>query len=60
MIILGLLDVVSANDGMISMIVVLLPGDEVGLSQKLLLVMFEFSNHVCDDSLVKLRMGFVK
>lgn len=47
MIVLWLLDHVPSDDGFVAMIIILLVGDEVGLSQELLLVIFEFSDH-CD------------
>lgn len=45
MIILGLLDHVSSHDGLVAMATIGFVCDEVCLSQKLLLVMFEFSDH---------------
>jgi hypothetical protein len=45
-IVLWLLDVVPADDGVIAVVVVRLVGGEVDLSEELLLVMLEFSDHV--------------
>ena len=44
-IIFWLLDHIPSNDGLVAMVIVLLVGDEVGLSQELLLVILEFSDH---------------
>lgn len=44
-IILRLLDHVPSHDGLVAMATIGLVCDEVCLSQKLLLVMFEFSDH---------------
>lgn len=58
MIVLGLLDHVAADDGLVAVIAILRVGDEVGLAEELLLVMLEFSDHF-DRQLFFLFVGCI-
>ena len=47
-VIFGFLDHVPTHHSLVSVIIVLLVGDEIGLAEELLLVILEFSNHGYD------------
>lgn len=49
-IILGLLDIVSADNSLVAVVIVLLVCDKICLAQELLLVMFQFSDHIDECS----------
>lgn len=56
MIVLGLLDHVPSHDGLVAMAIVGFVCDEVCLSEELLLVMLEFSDHdrgICSPPSIK-------